>query len=219
MATRLLCFQRLNEQIFSQVEPNPDAEVLELGCGSGRNIPLIVKAMGSGKGKVWAIDFNFPALELANENLGDPPNVIFKKDNMRHLSFKDNTFDCLFDIFAGTYLPLRGWQLGIKEAFRVMRPGAHGYFLYFIHGKRFSSCFTLRQKLRETIHNPLGVFWALHLKLVRGLNVWDKFIEKGEVVYPKEDEFVSLIEDSGGAVEVMKRAFLGVCMFVKAKKL
>ena len=220
MATRLLCFQKLNEQIFSRVEVNPDAEVLELGCGSGRNIPLILEAMGlsRGRGKVWAIDFNWPALELANENLGDPENVVFKQDNIRQLSFKDGAFDALFDIFAGTYLPLKGWKLGVKEAFRVLKPGAYGYFLYFIHGKKFGDCFR-SQVPAELFHNPVGLFWALHLKLVRGLNIWDKFIEKGEVIYPSKDEFVALIESNGGAVEIVERAFLGACMFVKTKKI
>lgn len=219
MATRLKCFQDLNRQIFSHVEANPNAEVLELGCGSGRNIPLIIESMGinNEQGKVWAIDFNFSSLELANETLGDPSNVIFKKDNIRHLSFKDEVFDAVFDIFAGTYLPLKGWEIGIKEAFRVLKTGGYGYFFYWEHGKNFSKCIR-GHILGELFHNPIGLFWSLHLKLFRGLNVWDEFVEKGEVVYPKIDELIAIINTNGGRVEVVEKALFNTCVFIKAKK-
>lgn len=219
MATRLKCFKDLNKQIYSQVIPNPNAEVLELGCGSGRNIPLIIKSMGldKGNGRIHAIDFNYSSLKLANEYLGNPPNVFFKEGNMRQLDFDSNIFDSIFDIFAGTYLPHKGWIQGIKEAFRVMKPGGHGHFLYFVHGKKFSHCFRSQVPI-ELVHNPVGFYWAFHLKLIRGMNVWDKFIEKGDVVYPKFDEFTSIIDANGAVVEIAQKAFLGTCIFVRAKK-
>lgn len=224
MATRMGCFKQLNRQIFSLVDSNPDALALELGCGSGRNIPSIAKALainiGDGNGhdgKIYAIDFSLEALKLANENLGDPSNVLFKKDNIKQLSFDSNEFDVLFDIFAGCYAPSKGWRTGLKEAFRVLKPGGSGYFLYFLHGMNFGECFK-RRALIELVTHPIGLFWAIHLKLVRGLNIWDKFIERGEIVYPTARELVDVVSDAGGKIEIAERAFLGTCLLVKARK-
>lgn len=219
MATRLKCFRDLNRQIFSQVVRNPNAIALEQGCGSGRNIPNIINALGlkAGNGKLFAIDFNMTSLTLANEKLGDPKNVLFKQENMRQLSFNTGMFDATFDIFAGTYMPGKSWTLGVAETFRVMKSGGFGYFLYFVHGKKFASCFRSQVPI-ELFTHPIGLFWALHLKLIQGLNLWDKFLESGEVVYPEFDEFIALAEKCGGEIKVAEKAFLGACIFVKAKK-
>lgn len=219
MATRLRCFRQLDKRIFSQVIQVLEAQILEMGCGSGRNVANILKHMrvSENGGKIYAIDISHDSLNLAREELGNPENVVFQKDNMRRLSFEDNKFDAVFDVFAGCYMPHRGWQLGVKEAFRVMRSGGYGYFLYFVHDKKFASCFRSQVPIEFALH-PVGLFWALHLKLIRGLNVWDKFIEKGDVIYPTHDEFVELVEQNGGLIKVAEKTFLDACVFVKAQK-
>jgi len=210
----------MNEQIFSHIVPDSKAIVLEQGCGVGRNIPLILDSMGIDElsgGKVHAVDFSHEALDLAKEKLSNPVNVVFHKGNMSQLSFADETFNAVFDIFAGTYMPIKGWKLGVIETFRVMKPGGRAYFLYFIHGRNFGSLFK-KQVIDEFFHNPAGLYWAMHLKLVRGLNVWDKFIANGDVVYPEWEELLDIIKFSGGIVEVAEESFLGACIFVRAIK-
>lgn len=219
MATRLKCFDDLNKQIYRHVEPNPDGTILEMGCGSGRNIPHIIKALDlqKGVGKIYAVDYTRSALEVTRKHLGNAKNVVFKRDNLRNLSFEADRMDAVFDIFAGCYIPSKGWETAIKEAFRVMKPGGIGYFLYFIHRKRFVSCFRSQVPVELFLH-PVGVFWAFHLKFIDGLNVWDKHIERGDVVYPGWHEFSGLVKTHGGIIEVAEKAFLTTCIFVKARK-
>ncbi len=219
MSTRLKVFQELDQQIYGRIPLMPNAVALEFGCGSGRGAAKVAQTLGisQGNGQLYAVDFSQEALELSNENLGDPQNILFKREDLRALSFEDESFDFVFDVFAATYMPFRGWQHAIGEAFRMLKPGGQGYFLYWKKGSDFGKCFR-SQILVELFHNPLGLFWALHLKLVKGLNLWDSFIESGDVIYPEPEELVSEIEANGGSVEVEEDAFLNTCVFVKAVK-
>jgi len=219
MSENLEVFKNLNEHLREVVIPNPEATVLELGCGYGRNMPVLRKGLNlNGKGEIHGIDFSQDALELAREKFAKTENINFHQQDICNLGFPPSHFDALFDIFAGCYIPNKGWKEGLKESFRVLKPGSRGYFLYFIHGKKFSSCFKSQVPV-ELIHHPIGLFWALHLKLFKGLNLWDKFIERGEVVYPEWNEFIQEIQEAGGKVEVAEKAFLDTCILLRAQKL
>lgn len=219
MTTRLKCFQDLDQQIFRRVPEDKDAEVLEMCSGSGRNAQLLFDRMNikNGSGHIWAVDFSLQALVLANKKLGDPERIIFKEEDVKNMHFKDNSFDYVFDIFGSTYIPNKEWKAAIEEVFRVLKPGGYAYFLYWLHGSDFGKCFR-SQILTEFLNNPMGLYWALHLKVKRGLNLWDQYVKKGDVVYPTERELTEAVKDSGGNILGVEKAFLNTCSFVWAKK-
>lgn len=55
----------------------------------------------SGTVFIFLIIYTRSALEVARKHLGNAKNIVFKRDNMGNLSFKDNRVDSVFDIFAG----------------------------------------------------------------------------------------------------------------------
>jgi demethylmenaquinone methyltransferase/2-methoxy-6-polyprenyl-1,4-benzoquinol methylase len=108
----------------------PGARVLDLGCGTGLDLPLLARAVGS-LGKVVGLDLSRKMLHRArqridrNTNREKCSNVSLVLGNALDLPFEDNSFDAIFsDYLLSTVSAARA----IDEACRVARKGAHMMF-------------------------------------------------------------------------------------------
>jgi len=93
-------------------------KVLDLGCGSGRNLTKIKN------GKMWLVDFSKEMIKQAKENAKKKKiSAEFKVANTTTLPFKDNFFDSA--IFINTLHCIETKQArekSLKELFRVLKP-------------------------------------------------------------------------------------------------
>jgi len=111
--------KKLKTQIVEKFLKGSRGNVLDLGCGSGRNFVKI-------PGVIYGVDFSQKMLNLAKkqaEYIG--VKVKLSKAKAYKLPFKDNFFDKAIFIAV---LHCIGWKLrrkqAVKELYRVLKPGA-----------------------------------------------------------------------------------------------
>lgn len=96
--------------------------VLEVSVGTGSNIPIIAKQIGT-EGKLFAMDLSPEMMAVAREKLRKKGiKVEFALANGAHLPYKDNTFDAVLH-FGGinTFGDKKG---ALSEMLRVAKSGA-----------------------------------------------------------------------------------------------
>jgi MPBQ/MSBQ methyltransferase len=102
-------------------------EVLELGCGTGRNIRGMVT-------KGWiitALDCSLRAISLCGAGLHGSPAVRFVTGDVRHLPFRNATFSAVFATHTGGHLLAGEREQMACEISRALRPGGHVFFRDF----------------------------------------------------------------------------------------
>jgi SAM-dependent methyltransferase len=109
----------------------PATDVLELGCGYGRILPMLAKKAGT----VVGVDTSLGNLAFGKRELRHLSHCrLFCMDAAR-LGFRDGQFDCVVCIQNGISAFHVDQQKLIKEAVRVAKPG--GVVLFSTYAERF----------------------------------------------------------------------------------
>lgn len=104
---------------------SPGSRVLEIGCGRGVGIQLIVRAFKPGG--VEALDIDPRMIRLAERRLWSLPRnrVSIRLADVHNLPHADGSIDAVFDF--GTLHHLEDWKRGLHEVARVLRKGGVFY--------------------------------------------------------------------------------------------
>ncbi len=103
--------------LFERIKPSENDLILEIGVGTGKNIPYY------GEGRYVAVDISEKMIFKARERIRS-----FTKDvqliigDAESLPFKDEVFDIRF-LLGGESVR------GLKEAYRVLKPDGRAFFL------------------------------------------------------------------------------------------
>jgi ubiquinone/menaquinone biosynthesis C-methylase UbiE len=95
--------------------------VLEIGCGNGRGLRLLVERLGAAQ--VYGIDLDPRQLRRARRRAGC---ATVLTASAHRLPFPDASFDAVFDFGVLHHVPL--WQAAVAEIRRVLQPGGRFYF-------------------------------------------------------------------------------------------
>ena len=100
--------------------------VLEVGCGRGVGLPLILETFHAAA--VHGIDLDPEQIERARKRVaGQYDNRIdLEVGSVTKLAFADASFDAVFDFGILHHVP--AWQTGVSEIRRVLRPGGRFFF-------------------------------------------------------------------------------------------
>lgn len=107
----------------------PGEQVLELGCGTGNDLPTIASRVGS-SGRVFGLDISPRMLDVAKGKLEkNPPSapIALKEGDARDLPYPDRTFDAVYCSFTLELFPAEDLPRVLSEVRRVLRrPGRLG---------------------------------------------------------------------------------------------
>lgn len=102
------------------------ARVLDVGCGRGVGVQLLLDQFGAGQ--VFGIDLDPTQIRRAQNRLhrSFKDRVVLSVASVESLPFPDQHFDAVFDFGMLHHVP--DWQAAIAEIHRVLRPS--GTFFY-----------------------------------------------------------------------------------------
>lgn len=108
--------------VIREMNIQPQDEILDLGCGSGRNICLMTNYC-SNQGRVLGLDIGSEMLEQSQNRCKKYPNVTFKNQRIDELLQYENEFDKVFISFVlHGFIQEKRLQI-IDNAQRALRPG------------------------------------------------------------------------------------------------
>lgn len=167
----------------------PDAlaacNVLDLGCGSGRDCYVLAQLVGE-EGHVTGVDMTEEQLAVANEFQGyhqqqfgyKKNNVLFYKgyiENLAELDFSENSFDVIISNCVINLSPDK--EAVLKQAYKLLKPGGEMYFADVYADRRIS---------QELINDPI-----LYGECLSGALYWQDFMTLAKKVGFKDPRLVS----------------------------
>lgn len=111
--------------------------VLEIGCGSGGGTELILKYFSPQK--IIATDLDPQLITLAKKNV-QKKEITFEKADATKLSYKNESFDAVFDYGVIHHIPLPEWKECLNEIYRVLKPGGK-VFLWDLSIESFNTIY------------------------------------------------------------------------------
>jgi demethylmenaquinone methyltransferase / 2-methoxy-6-polyprenyl-1,4-benzoquinol methylase len=113
---------------FSHILARPDAQVLDLCCGTGDMTFALGRRAGKSVPKIVGADFSHAMLQRAgSKSTGTSPSWV-EADALR-LPFPDASFDLVTSAFG--FRNLADYDAGLREIARVLRPGGECGILDF----------------------------------------------------------------------------------------
>lgn len=121
-------FKSFNKNFFK------NKNIIDVGCGGGRysNALRLLKAK-----HVTGVDYSDDGIFTAKKNY-KLKNILFKKQNVLKLKYKNNSFDIVF--CNGVMHHASNFKKGIEQLHRICKPGGYIYlYLYGIGGLYWSA--------------------------------------------------------------------------------
>jgi len=113
----------LRNEIVGMAKLKEAKSVLDVGCGTG-NLALEIAKWLPSDGYVIGIDAGEKMVILAKNKLQDTQIPIqFLRVSAEKISFKDEVFDCVFNVFLLHHLPMELKLATFKEMYRVLKKG------------------------------------------------------------------------------------------------
>ncbi|MDB9453524.1 class I SAM-dependent methyltransferase [Dolichospermum circinale] len=164
-------YQAIHKRLLSQVELSANANVLDLGCGTGRLLNRLANQFPEITGT--GLDLSPQMLRVARQNNRHRPRLIYLEGNAENLPFVEGQFDAVFNTISFLHYPQPDQVL--KEVARVLSPGGK-FYLVDITFNNSSSCQITphsptavrfySQKQREEMGNNAGLICLKHHHLL-----------------------------------------------------
>jgi ubiquinone/menaquinone biosynthesis C-methylase UbiE len=123
---RTVFFQSYADDLAARLPVKPDMCVLETACGTGIVTRSLLDRM-RGHGRLVATDLNEAMIDHGRRHVKAEPGLIeWQTADATKLPFPDGSFDAVVCQFGLMFFPDKA--AGIREAFRVLKPGGHYLF-------------------------------------------------------------------------------------------
>lgn len=129
-------------------------KILEVACGSGRNLPYLVEAVGK-DGFVLGFDYSQEMLDAAKQLCGKSNwnNVQLMQGDAARLEIDRDNFDGVLSVLGISAIP--DWEKAIERCFNVIRPG--GKFVV-CDARLFSGFLKFLNPLIKTIYSRFAAW-------------------------------------------------------------
>ncbi|UUO14782.1 class I SAM-dependent methyltransferase [Dolichospermum heterosporum] len=164
-------YQAIHKRLLTKVELPPNANVLDLGCGTGR----LLNRLATQFPKITAtgLDLSPQMLRVARQNNRHRPRLIYLEGNAENLPFAEGQFDAVFNTISFLHYPHP--EQVLNEVARVLSPSGK-FYLVDITVNNSSPCQITphshtgikfySQKQREEMGNKAGLTCVGHYNLL-----------------------------------------------------
>ena len=130
---------RRTARVFSRILARPEAQILDLCCGTGDMAFALLRQTGKAAPRIQGVDFSHAMLERARTKSAGTPLEWIEADALR-LPFPDSSFDLVTSAFG--FRNLADYDAGLAEILRVLRANGECGILDFsepggIRGKAY----------------------------------------------------------------------------------
>lgn len=118
----LLNVERFRAQTIDLLGDVAGKNVLDVGCGTGRNLPILTSRVGT-RGRIVAVDYSTGMLSVAQQKANEAKwtNVEFKRDDAARLESIDMEFDAIVSVWC--YGIVHDLPSALRRALELLRPG------------------------------------------------------------------------------------------------
>jgi len=106
-------------EILARLPSNPQARILDLGCGQGNTTRCLADALRPAS--CLGIEFDPGLVDYASTRTGNPPGVTFQQGDATQLPFPDGSFDVVFCRYL--LIHMSDPMAVVREMLRVVKPG------------------------------------------------------------------------------------------------
>jgi ubiquinone/menaquinone biosynthesis C-methylase UbiE len=118
------------EKMAAEVDGGDHLKVLDLGCGTGNLISLLLEKFPAAA--IMGIDPSQGMREICCSRFGDHPSVIIAEGDALHIPFPDTSFDYVLSSLALHHVPPDLKEVCAREIARVLKTGG-----VLVHGDVF----------------------------------------------------------------------------------
>ncbi len=127
-------YQAIHKRLLTQVKLPAQANVLDLGCGTGRLLNRLATEFPNLRGT--GLDFSPQMLRIARQSNRHHPRLIYVEGNAESLPFAEGQFDAVFNTISFLHYPQP--QQVLNEVLRVLTPGGRFYLVDITTNKQAS---------------------------------------------------------------------------------
>lgn len=135
-----IIYQAIHKRLLSKVELPTSANVLDLGCGTGRLLDRLATKFPNLRGT--GLDFSPQMLRVARQKNRHHPRLIYVEGRAEDLPFAEGQFDAVFNTISFLHYPEP--QQVLNGVARVLTPGGCFYLVDL----------TMRETLSPLMVNP-----------------------------------------------------------------
>jgi len=112
-------FRRLSETLLASMRLLPDANILDVGCGTGASSIQILEALP--KSRVWGIDISPAMLETARSTIGESERLTFVEGDAARLSdYFSFPFDAI--VYSASIFLIPDYRESLRHAGNLLKP-------------------------------------------------------------------------------------------------
>lgn len=113
----------LRRMTVNLAQVKPGDSVLEIGCATG-SLTLAAKRQAGSAGQVYGIDIIPGMIEVSRKKAEQASlDITFQEGNIQDIPFEDEKFDVVMCSFMIFHMSEQVRNRGIREIFRVLKPG------------------------------------------------------------------------------------------------
>jgi demethylmenaquinone methyltransferase/2-methoxy-6-polyprenyl-1,4-benzoquinol methylase len=189
-------------------EPSPSAEILDMGCGTGDMMSVVLKRPGF-RGRVVGVDLSQPMLDMAKDKLSrirTDATYTFRHGDTLDGSEAGSTFDLIMTCFG-----IRNFadlKLAFSEVSRMLKPG--GKFLVIEFFALDVEPWYVRLYLKYILP-PLG-------GLISGGRFAYSYLSRSKEHFVNADEFIAMAPEFGLKKLTKKPLTFGIAEIVLFEK-
>jgi demethylmenaquinone methyltransferase / 2-methoxy-6-polyprenyl-1,4-benzoquinol methylase len=197
---------RKTARTFSDILSRPEAQVLDLCCGTGDMTLALHRAAGKSTARILGADFSHAMLQRASQKAAVTALGWIEADALR-LPFPDSHFDLITSAFG--FRNLVNYDAGLQEIMRVLRPGGEFGILDFGEPKGLvGSCYRIYFK---HILPAIGT-------LISGVKGPYTYLPTSVARFPAPDEMLHRLRQAGFRESSWTPYTLGIAGLYRGKK-